>query len=278
MDPMGWHNITPDLDFVELVMDTPRTVQTEKAHVVYTRGANGQARLYIDGEEVESGEIGGDFSPWDPALRLALGDEFVGERGWLGTYHHVAIYNRALKAAEIADHHKAGVPEHVDGLQARYSFDEGKGSVVRDGSGRRPALDLHIKDTGAVRWQERGLELTKGVLIATEEPAERLAAAMQDTNAIAFYAENPTIWLGATCRSFRSGQPATMGGRRSVAPARSIRWRNCNVWDGPWRPSTARMPAASGDVCPAIPWTTSTTAKARRCCSRGRGLKTDATT
>ena len=184
MDEMGWPNIEPGLDFVELVMDTPRAVQTERTHVAYTRGADGQARLYIDGEEVESGQIGGDFSSWDPALRLALGDEFVGERGWLGAYHGVALYNRALDASEVADHHANGAPEHLDGLQARYAFDEGDGAVVHDVSGQEPALDLHIEDTGAVSWSDDGLELTDSVLIATQEPAERLTAAMQDTNAI----------------------------------------------------------------------------------------------
>ena len=184
MDEMGWPHIEPGLDFVELVMDTPRAVRTEKTHVAYTRGADGQARLYIDGEEVESGEIGGDFSQWDATLRLALGDEFVGERGWLGAYHGVAIYNRALDAAEIADHSAASAPEHVDGLQARYAFDEGDGAVVHDVSGQEPALDLRIEDTGAVSWLDDGLELTASVLIATEAPAERLTAAIQDSSAI----------------------------------------------------------------------------------------------
>ena len=184
MNEMGWPNIQPGLDFVELAMDTPRAARTERTHIAYTRGADGRARLYVDGEQVASAQIGGEFSSWDRALRLALGNEFVGERGWVGVYHGVALYNRALNASEIGDHHAAGQPRRLDGLQARYAFDEGDGAVVRDVSGQEPALHLHIADMDAVAWSQDGLALTDTVLIATEGPAERLTAAMQDTNAI----------------------------------------------------------------------------------------------
>ncbi|MDI6451656.1 LamG-like jellyroll fold domain-containing protein [Anaerobaca lacustris] len=182
-DEMGWPNIEPDLSFVELVADGPLAVRTEKTHVVYTRGVDGQARLYIDGEEAAATKIGGDLSAWDAQLRLALGNEFVGDRGWLGTYHGVAIYNRALDASEIADHHKAGAPKHLGGLQVRYAFNEGNGVLVRDVSGLEPALDLHIQDAGAVTWRNDGLQVRRSVLVATEGPASRLTAAVRKSNA-----------------------------------------------------------------------------------------------
>lgn len=182
-DEMGWPNIEPDLGFVELAADGPLAVRTEKTHVVYTRGADGQARLYIDGKEAAAAKIGGDLSAWDTQVRLALGNEFVGDRGWLGTYHGVAIYNRVLEASEIADHHKAGVPEHLGGLQVRYAFNEGKGIQIRDVSGLEPALDLHIQDAGAVTWLDDGLRVHRPVLIATEGPANRLTSAMRRSNA-----------------------------------------------------------------------------------------------
>ena len=184
MEEVGWPNLEPDPGLAELAVQRDMAVRTEKTHVAYTRDADGQARLYIDGHEAVSRDIGGDMSPWDAEMRLALGNEFVGGRGWLGAYHGVAIYNRALDASEIADHYAAGAPEHLDGLQARYAFDEGDGAVVHDVSGQEPALDLHIEDTGAVSWSADGLELTDSVLIATQDPAERLTAAMQDSNAI----------------------------------------------------------------------------------------------
>ncbi len=184
MEEVGWPRIEPDLGFVQLRSDVAAAVQLEKTHVAYTRTAEGQARLYVNGDEVAAGKVGGDFSPWDAGFRLALGDEFVGQRGWLGTYHGVALYNRALDASEIADHHAAGSPRHADGLLARYAFDEGQGDVVRDVSGRRPALDLQLAETGAVTWLAEGLRTNRPVRIATPGPAERLTAAVRETNAL----------------------------------------------------------------------------------------------
>ena len=185
MEEVGWPDIEPDLSFARLPVEHAGTVRTEKTHVVYTRDAEGQARLFIDGHEAVSGDIGGDMSGWDTDMRLALGNEFVDEqRGWRGAYHGLAIYDRALDASEIADHYAAGAPEHLDGLQARYAFDEGDGAVVHDVSGQEPALDLHIEDAGAVSWLDDGLERMDSVLIATENPAERLTAAIQESNAI----------------------------------------------------------------------------------------------
>ena len=187
MEALGWPALEPDLGFVELVAQEPRYVRTENTHVVYTRDAGGRMRLYIDGEEVATGEMGGDFSSWDPAMRLGLGDEFAGARGWLGTYHGVAIYDRALDADEINDQQGASAPQHRSGLQAWYAFDADdarSGTVVRDMSGLEPALDLHIVDPRAVTWIEDGLRLTDSGLIATENPAYRLIAALQATNAL----------------------------------------------------------------------------------------------
>jgi hypothetical protein len=183
MEEMGWPAIEPDLGFVELVVDPQSAVRTEKTHVVYTRGPDRQARIYINGEKAAEAEIGGDLSAWDAGLRLGVGNELTGERPWLGAYHHVALYSRALNASEVADHYAAGSPEHLNGLQVQYAFDESEGAIIRDVSGREPALDLHIQDSGAVRWLNDGLEARGSTLIATKEPALRLTDAVQDSNA-----------------------------------------------------------------------------------------------
>lgn len=183
MDELGWPAIEPDLGFVELAVDRPLAVRTEKTHVAYTRGATGEARLYVDGEEAAAARIGGDLSGWSSRLRLALGNELVGDRGWLGVYHGVAIHDRALDASQIADHCRLGAPRHADGLQARYAFEEGRGTVIRDLSGRKPALDLNVGDAGAVTWRADGLEVRGPVLIATRDPAGRLTAAAQKSGA-----------------------------------------------------------------------------------------------
>jgi uncharacterized repeat protein (TIGR01451 family) len=72
------------------------SLTTELTHVVYTRDALGEAKIYVNGAEQASGTVGGDFSNWDAGFRLALANELTGDRPWLGEFHLVAIYDRVL--------------------------------------------------------------------------------------------------------------------------------------------------------------------------------------
>jgi hypothetical protein len=83
------------------------SLTTELSHVVYTRDSSGVARIYIDGVERVSGTVGGDFN-WDESYPLALANELTGDRPWLGEFHLVAIYNRALSQAEVTQNFLAG--------------------------------------------------------------------------------------------------------------------------------------------------------------------------
>jgi hypothetical protein len=75
------------------------SLATGLTHVVYTRDASGMAKIYVNGVEQVSGSIGGDFSNWDGDFRLALANELTEDRPWLGEFHLVAIFNRALSQA-----------------------------------------------------------------------------------------------------------------------------------------------------------------------------------
>lgn len=56
--------------------------------------------------------ISGDFSQWNDAFQLALGNEFNSidgsDRAWPGEYHLVAIYDRALTKDEISQNYEFG--------------------------------------------------------------------------------------------------------------------------------------------------------------------------
>ena len=84
------------------------------AHVVFTRDAKGNAQLFVDGESVSDRTINGDFSKWDENFQLALGNEFNSEgrsesdRAWLGEYHLMAIYDRALTTEEVKQNFEFG--------------------------------------------------------------------------------------------------------------------------------------------------------------------------
>lgn len=77
-------------------------------HLVYTRGADGQAILYIDGIPTERRQVAGRLANWDAGFQLALGDELSGDRPWLGELHLVAIYSRALTEQQVRQNYRAG--------------------------------------------------------------------------------------------------------------------------------------------------------------------------
>ncbi len=83
-------------------------VNTELTHVIYTREADGDAFLYIDNNLVASEKIDGDFSNWDENYRLGLGNEFNGDRPWLGSLDMFAVYNQAFDASEVEQNFLAG--------------------------------------------------------------------------------------------------------------------------------------------------------------------------
>jgi len=90
-------------------MDSPGgTVAVRRTQVVYSRSRSGVAVLYLDGQEVALAGSPGNLSTWNDGYRLALGNEFVQGRPWLGEYQFVAIYGRVLSPEEVKQHYRAG--------------------------------------------------------------------------------------------------------------------------------------------------------------------------
>jgi hypothetical protein len=85
------------------------SLSTGLTHVVYTRDASGTAKIYVDGVERASATVGGDFSNWDETYHLALANELTGDRPWVGEFHLVAIFDRALSQAEVIQNFGAGI-------------------------------------------------------------------------------------------------------------------------------------------------------------------------
>jgi hypothetical protein len=90
--------------------DTPTGSAVSKlTHVVFTRSTENRTRIYVDGVCQAEREVGGDFSTWDPDYGLLLGNELIGDRAWLGTFHWVAICDRALTETEVRRSFAAGL-------------------------------------------------------------------------------------------------------------------------------------------------------------------------
>ncbi len=101
---------------------------TELIHIMFTRDASGNSFIYVDG--IKRSELGvtqgGDLSNWDASYVLSLANELVytnvAERDFLGEYHLVSFYDRALSAAEVMQNFGAG-PTLASGLDGDFDGD-----------------------------------------------------------------------------------------------------------------------------------------------------------
>jgi hypothetical protein len=84
------------------------SVHEALTHLVYTRNAAGRATIYIDGVEVAHEQVAGTFANWDASHRLSLANDLSSNKPWKGTFHLVAIYARALTAAQVVQNFAAG--------------------------------------------------------------------------------------------------------------------------------------------------------------------------
>jgi hypothetical protein len=100
-----------DLNGVVQHLVVERRPLSGQSHLVYVCDLTaGAARLYADNVDVAHRSVRGDASSWDDGYHLALANELNGERAWLGTYHLVGIYNRALTVEEVEQNFHAGPP------------------------------------------------------------------------------------------------------------------------------------------------------------------------
>lgn len=90
------------------VPSSPGTAGLVLAHIVYTHDTNGDEVIYIDGVVDTTNTRVGDTSTWDPDFPLVVANETTGNREWLGELHLIAIYERALSAAEVEQNFDAG--------------------------------------------------------------------------------------------------------------------------------------------------------------------------
>jgi hypothetical protein len=90
------------------VATSAASAQLSLTHVVYTHRADGSEVIYIDGLEDTTFERTGDTSTWDASFPLVLGNESDAGREWLGEFHLVAIYDRALSPNEVDQNFSVG--------------------------------------------------------------------------------------------------------------------------------------------------------------------------
>ena len=94
-------------------ISTGRSLSTRPTHIVYSRDRSGRATVYLNGKRTKEQTVAGVMTNWDGSHHLALGNELSNDRPWLGTYYLVAIYNRDLSAAEVAQNFTAGLKAEI---------------------------------------------------------------------------------------------------------------------------------------------------------------------
>jgi hypothetical protein len=87
-------------------------VMAELQHVVMTFAPDVGRRTYVNGV-LSATETAPTTLAWTNNQTFVLGNEVSNDRLWLGTFHLVAIHNKALSAAEVAQNFAAGVDEYV---------------------------------------------------------------------------------------------------------------------------------------------------------------------
>ncbi len=136
-----------------------KSLKTELTHVVFTRDARGQARMFLNGRQTANRNVAGDLRNWDRGYRLILGNEQSKDRPWLGEFHAVAIYSRALSANEVLQRFRVGsqaVPETSSPLAMRKTSGRFEKHIA-------PLFAEHCLECHDSAIQEGGLDLSKKV-------------------------------------------------------------------------------------------------------------------
>ena len=95
----------------------------------------------------------------------------------------------ALSAASIAllvgtNLHAEDLPRVQSGLQALYTFDEGRGDIIRDQANVEQPLDLRIERPSAVQWRDGALHIQASTIIRSSRPAKRITGAVRRSGAV----------------------------------------------------------------------------------------------
>ena len=92
----------------ELFTATGNAQLGKLTHVVASRDSAGNRTIYVDGVAVGSDVLTGGVANWDAGFPLTLANIPTGNRGWIGTFCEVAIYDTALTPADVAANYGAG--------------------------------------------------------------------------------------------------------------------------------------------------------------------------
>jgi hypothetical protein len=107
-----------------------------------------------------------------------------------GTHFRCRVSNSAGSAtsSDATLHVSDAGTRVIAGLLALYTFHEGSGDEVRDGSGVLPLLDLEIAHPSRVSWHPGYLAIERNTVVRSDGPATKVIAASMQTNELSIEA------------------------------------------------------------------------------------------
>lgn len=87
---------------------TDGSATTDLTHVVIEFRTDQTLILFVNGVEKSRKSCTGDFSTWNTSYRLAIANEVLDSKPWLGTFNYLAIFNRSLTSEEILHNYNMG--------------------------------------------------------------------------------------------------------------------------------------------------------------------------
>lgn len=200
---------------IPAVASKSRSLKEELTHVVYTRGRSGNVCIYVNGRLNQRERVAGDLGGWSDQYRLALGNEFSGDRAWLGDLHLVAVFSREWGAAEVGNRYAKGPADGAGGLMAvtvdaRPHFFETQVAPLlsnhclecHDSASRKGGLDLSRKasasrggDTGKAFVAGRSGDSLLWTSIESDEmPHDRPALTEEQKQIVSKWIEDGAVW------------------------------------------------------------------------------------
>ena len=140
-------------------------------HLVFTHSNDGVSRIYRNGVEADSRNIGGVMSYWVYQAKLSLGSALDGTIPWKGIYYLTAIYNRALDSSEIDHNFSLG----YSGTSAPFIIQEPVRNQLLVGYTASFNVNVVSDSPLSYQWQKNGANISGATDSSYTTPTVTLA-------------------------------------------------------------------------------------------------------
>jgi len=124
-------------------------------HLVFTRSAEGDSKIYRNGGEVASSPIGGQLWQWVYQSQLSLGSNLNGSGPWNGIYYLTSLFDRALDSVEVAHNFSLG----LSGTNSPFIIEQPKDTLIVEGNNTVFSVNVISDYPLSYKWQKNGVDI-----------------------------------------------------------------------------------------------------------------------